>query len=57
MYEVIADFIDLQDKNHPYKVGDKFPRKGKVKKERLEELITTKNKFNTRFIKSLKEGE
>lgn len=35
-YRVIHDFIDLQDNRHLYRAGDKYPRKGRVKKEREE---------------------
>lgn len=45
MYTVIKQFIDLQDKNHPYNVGDDFPREGlKVTKERIAELLSSNNK-------------
>ena len=45
MYKVIHYFTDLQDFNHPYNVGDIFPRNGmKVSLERLKELSTSKNK-------------
>lgn len=44
MYKVIEYFIDLQDNNHPYNVGDKFPRTGvKVSAERLAELAGSEN--------------
>jgi hypothetical protein len=44
MYKVIRYFIDLQDNNHPYNVGDKFPRTGvKVSAERLAELAGSGN--------------
>lgn len=44
-YKVIHYFTDLQDFNHPYHVGDTFPREGmKVSEERLKELSTSKNK-------------
>lgn len=42
-FTVIADFTDLQDENHIYRKGDSFPRKGRVKKERIEELSTDQN--------------
>ena len=36
-YKVIHYFTDLQDFNHPYKVGDSFPRLGlKVSEDRLK---------------------
>lgn len=45
MYTVIKQFIDLQDKNHPYNVGDDFPREGlKVTEERIAELSSSHNK-------------
>ena len=45
MYTVIKQFIDLQDKNHPYNVGDDFPREGlKVTEERIAELSSSNNK-------------
>lgn len=44
-YKVINYFEDLQDFNHPYKVGDMFPRLGmKVSEARLKELSTSKNR-------------
>lgn len=44
-YKVIHYFTDLQDFNHPYKVGDKFPRLGmKVSEQRINELLGSKNK-------------
>ncbi len=44
-YKVIHYFTDLQDFNHPYNVGETFPRLGmKVSEERLKELSTSKNK-------------
>ncbi len=44
MYKVINYFTDLQDKNHIYHAGDKFPRDGlKVTKTRINELLSGKN--------------
>ena len=44
-YKVIHYFTDLQDNNHPYKVGDKFPRQSAVVSEaRLKELSTVNNR-------------
>lgn len=54
MYEVIHYFTDLQDFNHPYNVGDIFPRDGlKVSVERLKELSGNKNKQNKPLIKKI----
>lgn len=42
---MIEYFTDLQDDNHPYNVGDDYPREGlKVTKERIEELSSDRNK-------------
>lgn len=44
MYKVIKFFTDLQDGNHPYEVGDTFPRKGaEVSEDRLAELSSCDN--------------
>lgn len=52
MYEVIHYFTDLQDFNHPYNVGDIFPRDGmNVSEERLKELSGSKNKQHKPLIK------
>ncbi|MEK5055872.1 hypothetical protein HLK66_16230 [Niallia circulans] len=56
-YVVIKDFTDLQDKNHIYRVGDKYPRKGRVKNERVEELSSSANKLKTPLIKVVEEDE
>lgn len=51
MYKVVKYFIDLQDNNHPYNVGDKFPRTGaKVSAERLAELAGSGNLQGTPLI-------
>ncbi|MCM3783675.1 hypothetical protein M3231_11890 [Neobacillus mesonae] len=42
-YKVIKDFKDLQDENYIYRAGDKYPRKGRGKKERIEELSGSDN--------------
>lgn len=44
-YKVIHYFTDLQDFNHPYRVGDVYPRSGmNVSDARIAELIGNKNK-------------
>ena len=54
MYRVINHFTDLHDKNHPYNVGDIFPREGvKVAQERLEELAGTNNKQGKALIEEV----
>lgn len=52
MYEVIHYFTDLQDNEHPYNVGDIFPRDGlKVSEERLRELSGNNNRQRKPLIK------
>lgn len=56
-YKVIHYFTDLQDFNHPYRVGDTFPREGmKVSDKRLEELASNKNKQKKPLIELVKEN-
>lgn len=55
MYKVIKYFTDLQDSNHPYNVGDVFPRDGlTVTEERLAELAGKDNKQGVPLIKHIK---
>ena len=55
-YKVIHYFTDLQDFNHPYKVGDTFPRVGmKVSEARLKELSSSNNKQKKALIKLVEE--
>lgn len=54
MYKVIHYFTDLQDFNHPYDVGDVFPRQGvSVTEERLKELSGGNNKQKKPLIKCI----
>lgn len=58
MYEVIHYFTDLQDFDHPYNVGDIFPRSGlKVSEERLKELSGSNNRQKKPLIKLIGEAE
>lgn len=44
-YKAIHYFTDMQDFNHPYNVGDEFPRNGlKVTDARLKELSSKNNR-------------
>lgn len=57
MYKVIVPFVDLQDDQYPYGVGDTFPRKGlKASKARLTELASTNNKRGIALIKEVKKA-
>ena len=45
IYRAVEFFTDLQDKNHAYKVGDVYPRKGLVvDNKRIYELLGSDNK-------------
>jgi hypothetical protein len=55
-YTVIHYFVDLQDSNHPYKVGDTFPRLGLVVSDaRLKELSSNRNKQGKPLIEKSEE--
>ena len=41
-YKVTVDFTDRETK-HVYREGDKYPYKGRTKKVRIEELLSSKN--------------
>lgn len=56
-YEVIRNFADLQDDNHIYRVGDKYPRSGRGKKERIEELSGSDNALKYPLIKEVEETQ
>ena len=55
MYRVIKAFVDLQDNNHKYDVGDIYPRKRlNVLQRRINELARNKNKQKMSEILSRK---
>lgn len=57
-YRVIHYFEDLQDFNHPYNVGDKFPRLGAVASEaRLKELSSKVNRQGKPLIEKVEEAK
>lgn len=49
-YKVIRSFRDLEDNNHIYHVDEKYPHKGRAKKERIEELAGNDNKIGEPLI-------
>lgn len=58
MYKVIKLFTDLQDDNHLYHVGDKFPHSGmEVTAERLEELSSGNNKRGIPVIEKIEDED
>jgi len=52
-YEVINDFKDLQDNDKIYLKGDRFPKPAnkKVSEDRIQELLSDKNKQGKPVIK------
>ena len=55
MYKVVCPFVDLQDDNFPYGMGDKYPRKGlRPTKKRIAELSSTKNRRGIVLIEKVK---
>lgn len=58
MYEVIKDFVDIQDNNYLYRAGDAFPRVGvEAGKDRIRELLLGKNRCGEALIKELEEAD
>ena len=41
-YQVLVDFT-CQETKHIYREGDKYPVKGRTKKARIEELLSSNN--------------
>ena len=41
-HQVLVDFTDKETK-HVYREGDKYPVKGRTRKVRIEELLSSKN--------------
>lgn len=57
MYRVKVFFTDLQDNNHPYTVGDTYPREGmEVSAERLAELSGCDNLRKMPLIELVEEA-
>lgn len=51
MYRVVKFFTDLQDGDHPYHVGEAFPRDGvEVTEERIKELSGQENRQGVPLI-------
>ena len=56
MYRVIKHFVDLQDNNYKYDVGDTYPRKGlNVLQSRINELASNKNRQGVPLIEEITE--
>ena len=55
-YKAVQRFKEEEHDGHIYEVGDPYPVKGKkATKARLEELSTTKNKYQQIFIEEVPE--
>lgn len=58
MYKVVYMFVDLQDEDHVYEVGDEYPRKGsRPSEERIKELASDKNRIGRPLIEAEKPKE
>lgn len=58
MYRVIKHFTDLKDFNHPYKVGDTYPRSGvSPSQSRIKELASSKNRQGVPLIEEIVEHD
>lgn len=56
MYKVIYKFVDLQDNDHVYEIGDVYPREGsEVTDERIAELSGDQNKIGSPLIEKVKQ--
>ena len=54
MYRVVKFFTDLQDGDHPYHVGEAFPRDGvEVTEERIKELSGKENRQGVPLIENV----
>ena len=57
MFRVIKHFVDLQDNNYKYDVGDTYPRKGlNVLQSRINELASNNNLQKTPLIEEIPEN-
>jgi hypothetical protein len=56
-YIVVKTFRDLQDADHVYRAGDKYPRSGKPKKARIEELAGEDNAIGVAVIQKAEEDD
>lgn len=56
-YEVIKNFVDSQDKNKKYQVGDLYPHPAnkKISDQRISELLSPDNRLGYAVIKRVKE--
>ena len=56
MYKVVAEFADMHDNGHIYRVGDTFPHSDMtVSPTRIKELLSTSNRRNMSLIAEVEE--
>ncbi len=56
MYRVVKFFTDLQDGDHPYHVGETFPRDGvEVTEARIKELSGNENRQGVPLIENVEQ--
>ena len=56
MFRVIKHFVDMQDNNFAYQIGDEFPRKGlSVLPSRIKELAGKKNRQGCPLIEEIED--
>lgn len=56
MYKVIKTFVDLQDGNYKYDIGDTYPRDGmSALPSRTKELASKNNKLGEPLIEEIKD--
>ena len=55
-YKVIEAFVDLQDDNHVYHVGDKFPHNDiEISEKRINDLLSRNNRRKMPLIEKIEE--
>ncbi|MDD3338437.1 MAG: hypothetical protein PHS82_06220 [Lachnospiraceae bacterium] len=58
MYRVVKFFTDLHDNEHPYNVGDEYPREGvEVTTDRVNELSGSDNAQHVPLIEEVVEED
>lgn len=56
-YKALIDFYDKQDHGRKYEAGDPYPKKGRAKKDRIEELLSSDNAAKQPVIAEVEEDE
>lgn len=57
-YKVIKGFLDLQDRNRAYRIGDDYPASGiETTEARIQELLSSHNKLGEPLIAKVEESK